>query len=146
MPSIYISVALQELVKKRANEYCEYCYCPADFSPDFFQFDHILPLSLGGRTEANNLARACGGCNNYKTNKISWFDPLTNVANPLFHPRKDLWTDHFQWNEDDTLIIGNTPVGRATIALLQMNRPALINLRELLILVDMHPPSEYPVD
>ncbi len=71
MPRIYIPAAIQKLVKERANYYCEYCYSPADFSPDFFQLDHILPLSLEGTSDANNLAYACGGCNNHKTNKVN---------------------------------------------------------------------------
>ena len=36
-------------------------------------------------------------------------------------PRKNLWTNHFQWNEDGTLIISLTPSARATAFLLQVN-------------------------
>ena len=146
MPNNYIPAAIQKIVKERANYYCEYCYSPADFSPDSFQFDHIFPVSLGGLTDAANLAYSCGGCNNHKTNKLVWFDPLTNQEQRLFSPRSDIWSNHFQWNEDATLIIGNTPIARSTIALLQMNRPAVVNLRNLLLLAGLHPPTSYPKD
>ena len=68
-------------------------------------------------------------------------DPLTKQPAPLFHPREQLWLEHFGWNEDFTLVIGLTPTGRATLATLQLNRPGVINLREVLYLVGKHPPE-----
>jgi hypothetical protein len=47
---------------------------------------------------------------------------------PLFHPRRDRWSEHFAW--DDTVIIGQTPIGRATVQLLGMNDWQRIELRE----------------
>lgn len=144
MPSVYIPDSIQKSVWKRANFYCEYCYAPSEFAPDDFEFDHIFPISLGGNSKAGNLAIACGKCNNCKSNHLQHIDPLTNRVALLFHPRKDLWTDHFQWNEDFTLIEGISPVGRATADLLQVNRQSNINLRNLLLLVGYHPPKGYP--
>jgi len=146
MPSIYISATTKELVKQRASFYCEYCYAPANFSPSYFEFDHIFPCSLGGNSAANNLAYACGICNNSKSNLIQYPDPFTNQQTNLFHPRTDLWTDHFQWNKDGTLILGVTSSGRATTILLQVNRPSNVNLRKLLFLHDLHPPKKYPAE
>ena len=37
----------------------------------------------------------------------------------LFHPRQQSWTVHFRWN--GPLLIGLTPTGRATVALLNIN-------------------------
>ena len=73
-------------------------------------------------------------------------DPLSKLEVRLFHPRKDYWPDHFQWNHDGTLIIGMTPVGRATVDLLKVNRESNVNLRMLLMLVGLHPPNTYPKD
>jgi len=82
-----ISVALQKAVKERAIGKCEYCTCPSAFSPDSFQMDHIVPLSTGGESEAENLAYSCGGCNGHKHNKTHHFDPLTGRLSRLFLPR-----------------------------------------------------------
>jgi hypothetical protein len=43
--------------------------------------------------------------------------------------------------EDDTLIIGLTPTGRATVEKLQLNRLGVVNLRRVLSLMDLHPPE-----
>jgi len=47
---------------------------------------------------------------------------------PLFHPRRDRWTDHFAW--EGAVVIGRTPVGRATVQLLAMNDWQRVELRE----------------
>jgi hypothetical protein len=65
---------------------------------------------------------------------------LTRQLAPLFNPRIDKWSEHFQWSEDDLHIIGITPIGRATVNRLKMNREGNVNLRGLLILADLHPP------
>ncbi len=43
--------------------------------------------------------------------------------------------------EKYTTIIGLTPIGRATVVTLQLNRSALINLRRVLYAVGEHPPN-----
>ncbi|HID50453.1 MAG TPA: hypothetical protein EYP41_00240 [Anaerolineae bacterium] len=60
---------------------------------------------------------------------------------PLFDPRRDLWIDYFVWTEDFSLIIGLTPIGRATIEVLKLNRPSVVNLRRVLQAVRKHPPQ-----
>lgn len=139
----YIPTSIKNLVIKRANGYCEYCYVPSNFVPETFPMEHILAFSLGGLSDPENLALACSKCNGHKYTKLTHLDPLTNKETLLFHPRKDYWLDHFQWSEDKTLIIGLTPKGRATIDLLDVNRVENVNLRKLLIMVDLHPPKIY---
>jgi 5-methylcytosine-specific restriction endonuclease McrA len=51
------------LVVNRAKGCCEYCKSPADFSTELFSIEHILPISLNGTNEIDNLAFACIGCN-----------------------------------------------------------------------------------
>ena len=138
--SEYISVILQQKVIEISNDYCEYCICPADYSIDFFQYDHIHPVCLGGLTIFINLARSCGGCNTNKANKTHFYDPLTNLLCPLYNPRLDSWFHHFQWSEDKLRLIGKTATGRATIELLRLNRKGVINQRSLLKHVGLHPP------
>lgn len=76
-----------------------------------------------------------------KKDKTEAPDPLTRQLAPLFNPRIDNWTEHFQWNDDDLYIIGITPMGRATVNRLKVNRDGNVNLRRLLILADLHPPT-----
>jgi hypothetical protein len=59
----------------------------------------------------------------------------------LFHPRRERWQEHFGWNTEYTHVIGLTPTGRATVAALQLNRPAVVNIREVLYAAGKHPPQ-----
>jgi HNH endonuclease len=140
MSKIYIPVAIQRAILELSKNYCEYCVLPSNFSTDFFHFEHIIPVVLNGKTELENLARSCGICNNNKRDKIEHIDPLTQQIVRLYNPRQDIWSDHFQWSDDDLYIIGLTPIGRATIALLKLNRINATNLRKLLKMADLHPP------
>ena len=140
MPKIYIPVAIQIVVIELSKGYCEYRILPSNFSTDFFHFEHILPITLNGKTELENLARSCGIWNNNKSNSIQHIDPLTKQIVRLYHPRQDIWSEHFQWSDDDLHIFGITPIGRATINLLKLNRTNAVNLRKLLKIADLHPP------
>ncbi|PYI82094.1 MAG: hypothetical protein DME26_18690 [Verrucomicrobia bacterium] len=64
----------------------------------------------------------------------------TRMLMPLFHPRRMQWSDHFAWSPDGRRVIGLTATGRATVALLRLNRPGLVALREMLTLAGQHPP------
>lgn len=141
MAENYIPISVQREVIKLSNGYCEYCLYPESYASDFFHFDHIIPLSKGGTSDLFNIARSCGRCNGFKNQKIYHFDPLSGLLSPIFNPRKSLWIEHFQWSEDDLLILGQTATGRATVELLQLNRQSVINLRQLLINSGLHPPK-----
>ena len=141
MPKIHVPLLMQRVVIERAKGYCEYCQLPVAFSPSSFNFEHIIPLIKHGLTILWNLAFSCGGCNAYKKDKIEALDPLTRQLMPLFNPRTDIWSDHFEWSDDDLQIIGTTPTGRATVQLLKVNREGNINLRRLLKMVELHPPT-----
>jgi hypothetical protein len=139
MPKIYIPVSLQRNVLERSKGHCEYCQLPATFSPNPFNFEHIIPLSRNGATDIDNLAYSCGGCNAFKNDKIEAIDSLTMQFFPLFNPITQHWNEHFDWSEDDLQIIGITPIGRATVLLLKMNREGNVNLRKLLKMAGLHP-------
>lgn len=141
MPAI--SSALKQEVKTRAHGCCEYCQSQSRFSPDPFSVEHITPLAKNGTSESANLAYACQGCNNFKYSHTEAIDLLTGKMEPLFHPRQQIWSEHFTWNEDYTMIIGLSATGRATLERLKMNRLGLINLRRALHAYGVHPPIEY---
>jgi len=104
--------------------------------------EHIIPRAAGGRSEADNLALACQGCNNHKYSKTEAPDSGSGEMVPLYHPRQHRWPDHFAWNEDTTIVIGLTPTGRATVEALRLNRENVVNLRWALRAVGKHPPQE----
>ena len=136
----YISKKKKELIRKRANFCCEYCQSLEDFSPQTFSMEHIIPIILGGNDTLSNLALSCQTCNNHKYNKIKVFDDETQQILPLFNPRKDTWTEHFQWSIDFINIVPLTDIGRVTIRTLDLNRPNLLNFRYAVTLAGEHPP------
>jgi hypothetical protein len=137
----YIPVELRRLVIDRAAGACEYCRFPVRFALESMEFDHIQPLSLGGRTESENLAYACHSCNQCKHSRVEGFDSASSSNAPLYNPRTMVWKNHFSWSEDTTLIIGRTPTGRVTVCLLRLNRSSVINLRTVLRGSGDHPPD-----
>ncbi len=136
-----ISDRLRSRIRHRANGLCEYCICPAELTSAPFHCEHILPVSAGGATTLDNLAWACPSCNHQKHTKTHALDPQTDRQTPLFHPRRQRWNQHFQWSENLIYIVGRTPIGRATVEALNLNRQELINLRQLLIGAGEHPPE-----
>jgi 5-methylcytosine-specific restriction endonuclease McrA len=65
-----ISPSLKAEVAQRARNCCEYCRSQAQFSPDPFSIEHIMPRSVGGLSNSANLALSCQGCNNRKYNHV----------------------------------------------------------------------------
>jgi hypothetical protein len=138
MSSERVPQKLRRQVANRAAWRCEYCLSPAAYSTQPFEADHVIPSSKGGPTTLENLALSCG-CNSYKGDRTHARDPQTRRSVPLYNPRSQRWTRHFAWSEEFLIILGRTASGRATIAALHMNRPELINLRRVLLLVGEHP-------
>ena len=137
-----IPVALRRRVTELAGGRCEYCPLPQSHSPAPFAADHILPRSLEGDDEIENLALACQGCNGAKYNKTHGLDPTTAAVVALFHPRQQRWNDHFAWSDDTLIVVGLSEFGRATIATLHLNREGAINLRDVLHSRGLHPPPQ----
>jgi hypothetical protein len=142
MPERRPTARERQFVEERAGGRCEYCLSPVAYSPDPFAVEHIVPRSRGGSHRPANLAFSCQGCNSYKYTSTEAVDPASGERVSLYHPRRDNWREHFAWNEDFTQIVGLTPIGRATIARLDLNRPHVMNLRRLLVAVTQHPPKE----
>ena len=96
-----------------------------------FHLEHIIARQHGGEDSPDNLALACHRCNLHKGPNLTALDPKTGELTRLFHPRKDRWNGHFDFQQER--IIGRTAIGRATAALLQMNTPDRIELRRQLL-------------
>lgn len=123
--------ALIQLVWQRAGHRCEYCQLPQAYSTLAFEIDHIIARKHGGLATPGNLALACFFCNSYKGPNIAGVDRRSGKIVRLFHPRRHKWSWHFRW--DGSILIGRTPIGRATIAVLNINEPEAVATRAALI-------------
>jgi hypothetical protein len=132
MSKTHIAADLRSEVAIRAQQRCEYCQLPEEYSFISYEVDHVIAEQHGGETELKNLAYACMICNRKKGPNLTSIDPQTNEITILFNPRKQQWSDHFQLNEDGALI-GRTAAGRTTIRLLKLNDPERIQERVGLI-------------
>jgi 5-methylcytosine-specific restriction endonuclease McrA len=126
-----VDKAVHAAVRLRARHRCEYCYFPETFAELPFHLDHIIAQQHGGPTTLENLALACCYCNRYKGPNLSAIDPESGNVVSLFHPRRQLWDDHFTW--DGARLSAKSATGRATIQLLQINRADAVAVRRLLI-------------
>jgi hypothetical protein len=131
-------------VRHRAQALCEYCHTAEQWQYVPFTVDHIMPLAQGGITALENLALACFHCNRRKSTQMVAHDPQSGVVAPLFHPRQHVWRDHFVWSADGLLLLGLTPIGRATIAALALNRERVVAIRAADVVVGRHPPIGDP--
>lgn len=134
-----INAEHRRAVTDRAFHCCEYCKSQLKYSSDSFSVEHIIPRSLGGTDDLSNLALSCQRCNNHNFTAIQSADPLSGRIVQLFHPREDYWFEHFAWSADYLYIRGLTPIGRATIEKLQLNREGVVNLRRILRAAGEHP-------
>jgi hypothetical protein len=125
-------------VEARAGGRCEYCGMHQALQGAAFHLEHILPQSRGGSFDAANLAWACPGCNLRKSDRTEAVDPQTGDKVAFFNPRADSWSEHFRF--DECAIVGQTPIGRATAAALDLNQPRRIMIRQAEELFGFFPP------
>lgn len=139
--SRYVPVSLQREVRAQFAGCCAYCHTAEALTVVTFEIEHIRPRGLGGETVLENLCLACPTCNRHKADRTTAPDALSDRDVPLFHPQRDVWAEHLTWSEGATLIAGLTAIGRATIALLRMNRPQLVRVRRMWVTMGEHPPD-----
>ncbi len=124
-----VAPAIRAFVRERADDRCEYCRMREVWEPYFsYHVEHIIALQHRGNDSPDNLAFACNHCNLIKGPNLTSIDPDTDEVTLLFHPRTQIWTDHF--NLVDGRIIGLTPAGRTTVFLLEMNTFHRVELRQ----------------
>lgn len=129
----FISKQIRELVAKRANNICEYCLIPIAFGfLNPYQIDHIISEKHGGSSDLDNLAFACKTCNALKGSDLATYLHDQELTVRLYHPRKDVWSNHFELNQSGALS-SKTNVGLATIQLLNLNDDSYIKLRYVLL-------------
>lgn len=127
-----LSSEVRELVQRRARGSCEYCRLPQEASILPHQVDHIIGKQHRGSDDSTNLCLCCIRCNLKKGPNIASIDPETGLVVALYHPRQQMWREHLGVSSDGT-IQGQTPEGRSTVQLLDMNEGDRVRLRRLLL-------------
>jgi hypothetical protein len=121
----------RRFVRERAADRCEYCRLPQRAYDLPFHIEHIVATQHRSDDSPANLALACDRCNLYKGPNLTSFDPSDGTLVPLFNPRTQAWDEHFALVGSE--ITGQTPSGRTTVHLLQMNSERRLLLRKELI-------------
>lgn len=123
---------LRDSVRDRAFDRCEYCRLRQEHYRLWrHQLEHIIPRKHGGSDDEDNLAWSCVRCNLGKSSNLSGIDGETSEIVTLFNPRTDDWFEHFEYQ--GAAIVGTTPTGRATVAVLNMNEAQRLQLRRALL-------------
>jgi hypothetical protein len=134
-----MNAALRAFVRERAGRRCEYCRLhedDADFWP--FHVEHVIPKQHGGMDDPDALGFACADCNWAKGPNLAGL--LGGKLYPLFNPRRQSWKRHFRW--DQTILVGKTKCGKATVRVLNINAPERVMLRENLLIEGRFPPED----
>ncbi len=126
---------LRQYVRDRAEMRCEYCRLPQAVHELPHQIEHIIAIKHKGDDAPENLALACYNCNSFKGPNIAGLDPATKQLTRLYHPRTDLWDEHFAWVGPELIEI--TAIGRTTIEVLRCNDDENIELRRILLKLDI---------
>lgn len=126
-----VAPAIAASVRLRAGERCEYCHLRAEWTILPFQLDHVIAQKHDGPSDESNLALACLRCNGRKGPNVAGVDPVTGEITPLFHPRRDPWADHFEWQ--GAWLLGRSVKGRTTIHVLGINDADVVQVRESLM-------------
>jgi hypothetical protein len=131
--------ALARAVRERADFVCEYCRFPARQYPAGFEIEHVIPRQHDGRTTFGNLAYACQRCNKHKGPNLAGIDRTTSRTKlvRVFNPRRHVWLFHFVW--DGPWVVGRTPIGRVTVALLDMNDEQRVRVRTQMLTEGWNP-------
>ena len=127
--------ALVRLVWERARSRCEYCQLPQAMTRLPCQVDHVIAVKHHGPTRASNLALSCFACNNHKGPNIAGIDPTSGKIALFSIPAVtrgviSAGMDRF---------CGLTTIDRATVAVLEINLPYRVALRQALIEGGMFP-------
>jgi hypothetical protein len=112
--------SLRDRVFGRDEGKCRYCRLAQVGQGSVFHINHVLPRSQGGPTTESNLVLQCPHCSLHKSDKVVFPDPIGQEIVQLFHPLRQNWGDHFELLPTGECR-GLTPVGRGTVAALQMN-------------------------
>lgn len=142
MSRAHISAVLREQVRRDSHARCGYCHSPEALLGMPLDVDHLIPEAVGGHTTRDNLWLACSRCNDFKGDRVDVVDPVTSERVVWFNPRRQRWSDHFEWTADGAHIRGKTPIGRATVEGLRLNNDFIVIARRFWVEAGRWPPAD----
>lgn len=104
--------------------------CPTLSRRYLFRSINIIAEKHGTPTILENLAYCCMHCNAFKGPNIAGVNQETQEV-------VRLWEEHFAW--DGSRLLGRTSVGQVTIAVLAINAPYRVEVRQALITEGVFP-------
>lgn len=138
-----VSSEVAARVRAAAQECCGYCLSPQRLVMARLEIEHIVPRAKSGSDDESNLWLSCPLCNRFKSDRTESMDSVTGQVVALFNPRTQRWSEHFQWSSDGLRIVGISPTGRATAALLHLgDDPDAILVRSFWVQAGWHPPKD----
>jgi 5-methylcytosine-specific restriction endonuclease McrA len=93
-----MNVKTSRAVRARAGARCQYCLIHESLQGATFHVEQVIPQGKGGRSELENLALACPGCNLHKASRNTAINPATAEDVRLFHLIRQLWSQPFRFN------------------------------------------------
>ncbi|MEZ4737477.1 MAG: HNH endonuclease signature motif containing protein [Caldilineaceae bacterium] len=136
-----LSETVRQAVFERSAYRCEYCQTARRLIGMPLVVDHVIPRARDGGDDPTNLCASCYRCNEFKGARTHAFDPLAKTLVPLYNPRTQRWSDHFQWEDGGIHIAGKSAIGRATVVALRLNNEHVGESRLLWVLYGWHPPQ-----
>ena len=119
--------AEHEQVRQRFSQRCGHCGVSEVDAGGPLTVDHYHPLAAGSEN-IESLVYACFKCNQFKGD----FSPITEdlaYERRVLHPLRDELAAYFRENRHTGELQPLNETGRFHIALLQLNRPALVEYR-----------------
>ena len=107
---------------------CGYCGTSEQQAGGELTVDHFQPLSAQGSDDLENLVYACFRCNLYKSD--FWGGSAHENQPRVLHPHQDILETHYVLEDLTGLLTALTPTGEFHIALLHLNREALVFRRQ----------------
>jgi hypothetical protein len=102
---------------------------------------HIEHIDPNGGDTDDNLCLSCPNCNLSKGTATTVYDMQTGEEVVLFNPRKQIWSEHFEWIDGGLRLQGKSANGRATIERLKINQQRVVRARRNWIVAGNHPPK-----
>ena len=124
-------------VASRAANRCEYRFIHQDDSFQSHEVNHIVSQKHRRDSSLTNLAYACAKCNAWKGSDIAGYSGEDGSLNPLFHPLRDRWKEHFRLVDGE--VVPRTAIGETTASLLKLNLVGRISERRVPVEAGRYP-------
>src|SRR5262245_14303010 len=123
-----VSADARATVRAAFGGRCGYCGVSEASVGSELEIDHFYPQAAGGSDDIENLVYACTACNRFKGDYAPASDAPESLR--LLQPQRDEMEVHLAETVHGRLL-GLTPRGWFHIQRLHLNRPQLVEMRDL---------------